>query len=264
MTRPVPAKPKDGVAWITGASSGIGAALTEHLVKAGWRVAVTARSEDRLQALAEAHPDKVFVAPADLSDAEGVEAAIARIEAEFGAVALAVLNAGVYLPVNAEAPRFEDYKRSFDINLGGTAACICALTPRMSQRGFGQIAIVSSATAFGGMPTASAYGATKAGLVNMAECLALELYRYGVLVQCITPGFVETPAQDDNAFPKPFMVSAKTAARRIAAGLKTRRFEITFPRRFTWMLKAIYALPYDWYLPLVRKQTGWDKPPEAP
>ena len=260
MSAPRPAQPSHGVAWITGASSGIGAALTRRLVRAGWRVAISARSEDKLNTLASEHDGQVFVAPADLSDAAAVHAAVARIEAEFGSIALAVLNAGIYLPVHAEAPRFEDYRKSFEVNLGGTAACVCALTPRMTARGRGHIAIVSSATAFGGMPTASAYGATKAGLVNMAECLAIELHRHGVFVQCVTPGFVETPAQDDNAFPKPFMVSAETAARRIAAGLNARRFEITFPRRFTWMLKAIYALPYSWYLPLVRKQTGWDKP----
>ena len=262
MTAPKPAKKTDGVAWITGASSGIGEALTARLVKKGWKVAVTARSEDKLKALADAHPGKVFVAPADLMDPDGVMAAVDRIESEFGEIALAVLNAGVYLPVNAETPDFEAFKKTFDINLTGTAACVSALTGRMAQRRRGHIAIVSSATAFGGMPTAAAYGASKAALVNMAECLAIELHRYGVFVQAVTPGFVETPAQDDNEFPKPFMVSADHAAKRIAQGLSAKRFEITFPRRFTWMLKAIYALPYGWSHAIVRKQTGWDTPPE--
>jgi len=196
----------------------------------------------------------------DLVDSEGVQTAVREIEAEYGTIVLAVLNAGIYLPINAEKPSFDDYRKTFDVNLSGTAACLCALTPRMSERRSGQIAIVSSATSFGGMPTSSAYGASKAALVNMAACLRIELHRFGVLCQVITPGFVETPAQDDNAFPKPFMISAAEAAKRIAVGLKSKRFEITFPRRFTWALKAIYALPYGWSLGLVRKQTGWDKP----
>lgn len=257
---PAAARPKDGLCWLTGASSGIGEALVARLVGEGWTVAVTARSSDKLKALEEAHHGKVIATPADISDAAAVEAAVAKLEAEHGPIARAILNAGIFLSVDAAAPQFEDYAKTFAVNLNGTAACLCALSPRMVKRGAGQIAIVSSATAFGGMPTASAYGASKAALVNMAECYRLELHRHGVLVQAITPGFVETPAQDDNDFPKPFMISAESAARRIISGLKTRRFEITFPRRFTWMLKAIYALPRGWHIPLVRKQTGWDKP----
>ena len=259
---PAPAKPQDGLCWVTGASSGIGEKLVERLVKTGWTVAVTARSEDKLKALEAAHPGKVIAAPADISDAEAVKAAVERLESEHGPIARAILNAGIYIPIELPDARFEDYAKTFAVNLNGTAACLCAITPRMAERQSGQIAIVSSATAFGGMPTASAYGASKAALVNMAECYRLELHRHGVLVQAITPGFVETPAQDDNEFPKPFMISADKAARRIVAGLTTQRFEITFPRRFTWVLKAIYALPRGWHINLVRKQTGWNKPAE--
>ena len=257
---PTPAKPADGLCWVTGASSGIGAKLVERLVPQGWRVAVTARSHDKLKALEDAHPGQVFAAPADVSDSEAVKAAVARIEAEHGPIARAILNAGLYIPIELPAARYEDYARTFDVNLKGAAACLCAVLPGMAERQSGQIAFVSSATAFGGMPTASAYGASKAALVNMAEACRIELHRHGVLVQAVTPGFVDTPAQDDNAFPKPFMISADTAAKRIVSGLKTKRFEITFPRRFTWMLKAIYALPRGWHINLVRRQTGWDKP----
>jgi len=257
---PAPAKPSDGLCWVTGASSGIGEKLVERLVKQGWTVAVTARSADKLEALERAHPGKVIAAAADISDANAVSAAVDRLEADHGPIARAILNAGIYLSIDAANPEFEDYAKTFAVNLNGTAACLCAVTPRMVKRRSGQIAIVSSATAFGGMPTASAYGASKAALVNMAECYAIELHRHGVLVQAVTPGFVETPAQDDNAFPKPFMISADKAARRIVSGLQTKRFEVTFPRRFTWMLKAIYALPRGWHIALVRKQTGWDEP----
>lgn len=260
--KPRAMKPSDGIAWVTGGSSGIGEALARRLAGEGWTVVISARSAGKLEDIAKAYTGRgrIIAHAVDLTDGQGVEDAVTAIEEAHGAIALAVLNAGIYLSVNAENPSFEDYKKTFDVNLSGTAACLCALTPRMSDRRSGQIAIVSSATAFGGMPTSSAYGASKAALVNMAACLRIELHRYGVLCQVITPGFVETPAQDDNAFAKPFMVSAETAAKRIASGLKSKRFEITFPRRFTWALKGIYALPYSWSLGLVRKQTGWDKP----
>ena len=257
---PRPAKPKDGLAWVTGASSGIGEALTRKLVKAGWRVVVSARSEDKLKALAAEAPDQIIPVPLDITDADAVKAAVNRIEVEHGTIVRAVLNAGVYISIKAESPSYEDYAKTFAVNLNGTAACVSAIIPKFVERRAGQLVIVSSATAFGGMPTASAYGATKAALLNMAECLRIELHRYGVHVQCVTPGFVETPAQDDNAFPKPFMVSPQKAANRMVSGMKSKRFEVTFPRRFTWILKLIYALPRGWHIPLVRKQTGWGKP----
>lgn len=264
---PRPAKPSDGVCWITGGSSGIGAALALEMAARGWTVAITARDRDKLEDVAaQAQGEgqgRIHVFPSDITGAYETELAVQGIEDRLGPIALAVLNAGVYIPVHAENPEFEDYEKTFAVNLNGTAACLCALTPRMTKRGKGQIAIVSSATAFGGMPTASAYGASKAALVNMAECHRIELHRFGVLVQAVTPGFVETPAQDGNEFPKPFMIQPEEAAKRIAQGLDSSRFEITFPRRFTWALKAIYGLPFHLALPLVRRQTGWNKSPES-
>jgi short-subunit dehydrogenase len=171
-----------------------------------------------------------------------------------------VANAGIYLPVPAPEIDVSRFRRTFEVNVLGVAHALAQVLPDMAARGEGHIHIVSSATGFGGMPTASAYGASKAALINMAECLKIELERTGVGVSLSTPGFVDTPAQTDNAFPKPFMVSPKLAAQRIVAGIQRGGFETTFPRRFTWPLKALYALPKPIYLALVRKQTGWNKP----
>ena len=125
------------------------------------------------------------------------------------------------------------------------------IVPAMLGRGQGQVLIVSSATGFGGMPTAAAYGASKAALINMAETLRIELEPLGIRVQVATPGFVETPAQDDNGFPKPFMISPERAARYLTHGLASKAVEISFPLRFTGLLKALYALPSAVYIPLV-------------
>lgn len=258
--KPQTPTPADGVAWVTGASSGIGLELVKRLVADGWTVAITARSRDTLEALAADSDGRIVSFPADMADAEAVGRTVAAIEAQHGPIALAVLNAGVYLPVNAEAPDLARFKTTFDVNLMGTAAALSALNPLMAGRRRGHVAIVASATGFGGMPTAAAYGASKAALINMAECMKIELDRWGVKVQVITPGFVETPAQDDNAFPKPFMISAEEAAKRIHKGLTRDTFEITFPKQFTLLLKLIYMLPKNWYLPLVARQTGWAKP----
>jgi short-subunit dehydrogenase len=256
----LPANPSHGAAWVTGASSGIGRAIVLELVRKGWRVGATARDVDSLKALAAGTPGSIVAAPADVSDEAQMSAAAADIEVAFGPIGLVVACAGVYLPVDADAPDLSALRKTWDVNLTGAAHAWGIVAPSMVARKEGHIHLVSSATGFGGMPTASAYGASKAALINMAECLRIELDRYKVGVSVSTPGFVDTPAQSDTPFPKPFMVSPERAAHDIVAGVMSGRFEITFPRRFTWMLKLIYALPKEIYIPLVRKQTGWEKP----
>lgn len=258
-----PARIADGCAWVTGASSGIGASLALELARRGWTVAASARGAGALAKVA-AGDARIRPVPADVTDLQSVKGAAMRIRAEIGPIGLVVCNAGVYLPVDARAPDASVYRRTFDVNLMGVAHVLEAVTPDFVARGAGHVHIVSSATGFGGMPTASAYGASKAALINMAECLKIELERCGVGVSLSTPGFVETPAQDDNAFPKPFMLSPAAAARRIADAVARGGFETTFPRRFTWLLKALYALPKPLHLPLVRRQTGWSDPAREP
>ena len=175
-----------------------------------------------------------------------------------------IANAGIYVPVDGRAPKAEEYRRTFDVNLMGVAHALELVTPPMVARRAGHIHIVSSATGFGGMPTSSAYGASKAALINLASCLKIELDRCNIGVSISTPGFVETPAQADNAFPKPAMITAENAARHIADAVARGGFETTFPRRFTWALKALYALPKPLHLPLVRRQTGWASPDREP
>jgi short-subunit dehydrogenase len=254
-----PSSPDQGCAWVTGASSGIGAALVRELSHRGWRVAMTARRVDALEALARDAPDRLFAAPADVADRAAMARAHAATNARFGPVGLLIANAGVYLPVDARAPDADRFAQTFSVNLMGVVHALENVAPSMTARGVGHIHMVSSATGFGGMPTAGAYGASKAALYNMAETFRVELDPVGVGVSVSTPGFVDTPAQDDNAFPKPFQVTAETAARRIVDGVARGGFEITFPRRFTWPLKAIYALPPPLRLPLVRRWTGWDR-----
>ncbi len=94
-----------------------------------------------------------------------------------------------------------------------------------------------------GLPTSAAYGATKAALINMAESLKFDLDKMGIRIQLINPGFVDTPATQKNEFPMPALVSPRTAAERIAAGLKSQAFEITFPKRFTYHAEAPAGSP---------------------
>ena len=125
----------------------------------------------------------------------------------------------------------------------------------MIARGRGRIAIVSSVAGYRGLPTAAYDGASKAALINLAEALKFDLDRHGVTLQLIDPGFVRTPLTAKNEFTMPFLIPAEEAAEQIAKGLRGSSFEITFPRRFTYLLKLLRCLPYRLYFPLMARAT---------
>ncbi|KQV83597.1 SDR family NAD(P)-dependent oxidoreductase [Rhizobium sp. Root1220] len=256
------ARPEHGIVWISGASSGIGRALALKLAGEGYKVAVTARDHEKLAELqteAADLPGSIVVLDGDVTSAEDMEHVLASIEYEHGAMALAIFNAGVYLPVHAEALSREVFERSFAVNLQGVVNCLIPAVRHMKAKGQGQIAIVSSVSGYGGLPTGAAYGATKAALINMAESLKFDLDKIGIRIQLINPGFVDTPATRKNEFPMPSLVSVDEAAAHISAGLKSQRFEITFPKRFTFLLKLLNLMPYSLYFWLVNRSTGWQE-----
>lgn len=260
--KPYVARPEDGVAWITGASSGIGAAVAQRLAAAGFTVAITARREEALAGVAAdvSGPGRIVPFPGDVTDAAAMEAVVGRIETELGPIALAILNAGVYLPVTGDALDRANFDKTFDVNIRGTVNCLIPASRSMQARGRGQIAIVASVAGYFGLPTAASYGASKAALINLAEALKFDFDNQGLTIQVIAPGFVDTPATADNPFPMPYLMSVGKAARRLVEGLQSGRFEVTFPRRFTYALKAIRILPYWAFFPLIGSATGWNKP----
>lgn len=258
------ATPADGAAWITGASSGIGRALALELAGAGWTVVATARSAAALETLASDARDlagRIVPMPGDVTDAPGMAAIAARIETELAPVALLVANAGIYLPQDGLAGSAEAYSQTIDVNLKGTVNVLLPVIEAMTPRRNGQIAVVASVAGYSGLPTSAAYGATKAGLINMTESLKFDLDRAGIRIQLVSPGFVDTPATADNPFPMPHLMSVEAAAKAIAEGLKGKAFEIAFPRAFVRQLKFLRLLPYRLYFPLVARATGWAKKP---
>ncbi|RAX42491.1 SDR family NAD(P)-dependent oxidoreductase [Rhizobium tropici] len=247
---PFIARPEHGVVWITGASSGIGRALALKLADEGYKVAVTARSHDKLLALqaeASALAGSIVVLDGDVTNAEDMEHTVAAIEYQHGPVALAVLNAGIYLSARGEDLNHEAFERSFAVNLHGVVNCLVPAVRHMRARGYGQVALVSSAAGYGGLPGGAAYGASKAALINMAESLNFELDRMGIRIQLVTPGYVDTPLTAKNKFEMPDIVSAQQAAEAISAGLKSSAFNICFPKSLVFRAKLLKFLPYSLY-----------------
>jgi len=234
-------------AWITGASSGIGRALALRLARAGWTVAASARNLAELQRLAaETHggTGKIVAVPLDVTRAADVGATVERIEQDIGPIALAVLNAGTHRPARAVDLGVEDFRALVELNLMGTVHCLVSVQRPMLTRGRGHIAIVSSLAGYFGLPTAAAYGMTKAGLINMTESLRPELAAAGIKLQLVNPGFVRTPLTDRNKFAMPFLIAPEAAADAFYRGLAGRRFEIVFPRRLAYAMKLFRLLPY--------------------
>lgn len=230
------------IAWVTGAGSGIGRGLAKRLAVDGWTVAVSARSGEDLLALAGEQAGIVpFVL--DVTDLDAVKAVWAQIVAGLGMPELVVLNAGTYVPVSAKDFTAEKYGANVEVNLMGTVKCLEVVMAAMRAQRSGHIAVVSSLTGYVGLPTASAYGATKAALINMCQALEPELEAEGVKLSVINPGFVDTPLTRKNEFPMPFLISTDEAVERIVKGLKSGKFEIAFPTRMSVAIRLLAALP---------------------
>jgi NAD(P)-dependent dehydrogenase (short-subunit alcohol dehydrogenase family) len=258
------ANAKDGIAWITGASTGIGRALSLVLAREGYTIAATARDEENLASLAEEAaglPGRIVPYPCDVRDEAGMADLVERIEKEIGPIALAVLNAGTYFPTRGDRLEVFNFTRTFEVNLFGTLNGLVPAADRMRERGRGHVVIVASVTSYFGWPATAAYGASKAALNNLAEALKYDFDKLNIRIQVMNPGFVDTPLVAKDKFSLPALMPVDKAASRIAEALKTGGFETTFPRRFTWFMKFLRILPQPlrfWY---VNCATGWKKRP---
>jgi NADP-dependent 3-hydroxy acid dehydrogenase YdfG len=254
--------PADGAAWITGASSGIGRSVALEMARRGWTVAVSARREAELESLAgEAAglPGRIVAHACDVTDADAVARAVGNVERAHGPIALAFFNAGIAPYIRAPDIDLAAFRQVVDVNIMGVVNGIAAVMPAMAERRAGQIAVNASIAGYGGLPKSAAYGATKAAMINMCEALKFDCDNLGLTLQLVNPGFVETPLTGKNDFPMPFLMKNEDAARRVCDGFATGGFEITFPRRFAYMLKAVNLLPYPLYFAVVGKLTGWRK-----
>lgn len=246
------------VVWITGASSGLGRQAALELAERGYRVAATARREAELDALA-AEADgmlgDITAFPGDVTDAARMAEVAEAVEHELGPIGIAILNAGSYWPLTADRFDAESLRRTFEVNVMGAALPMEHVLPRMIERGEGRIYVTSSLSGYVGLPMASAYGMTKAGLINMAESLHNELKPHGVRFGVIVPGFVKTPLTAKNDFPMPFLMEVDEAAKALVDGVLAGRFEVAFPLPFVLIMKVLRLLPYALAFPLIRWAT---------
>ena len=258
------ARPSDGLVWITGASSGIGRALSLAMAGKGYDVVASARRADALHAMiSEAGPQlgSIAAAPCDVTDRAGMADTVSRITADHGPIALAIFNAGSYWPAAGEALDIDVFEKTYTINMFGVLYGLVPVIEHMKARGRGHVVLVGSVSGYSGLPLASAYGATKAALNNMAESFKFDFDKLNIRIQVVNPGFIDTPATEKNDFRMPALMPVDDAAGAMLYGIENGGFEVTFPRRFTWLLKFLRLLPHPVYFWVIRRAMGWNGRP---
>jgi len=172
-----------------------------------------------------------------------MQAAASRIRDELGPIDVAVLSAGYWKQATGNEWDSESFNRHVQVNLIGMSNSIAAVLPEMLDRRRGVIAGISSVAGYRGLTGSAAYGATKAGQINLLESLRIQVARAGVRVITVCPGFVRTDLTASNAFPMPFIIEPDSAGRAICDGLERERAEIVFPVRMAILMKAARLVP---------------------
>ncbi len=235
--------------WIIGATEGIGAALAREWAARGNRLILSARSAVPLRRFAtELGPEHIPL-PLDVGRRDSLEAA-AKDVSRTGPLDRIVHLAALYDPGKVGEVDPERAAKIIDVNLTGSFY-VARTAPRLLRAG-GQLALCGSIAGYIGLPQGQIYSATKAGVISLAESLRAELAGR-IDVRLINPGFVDTRMTRRNDFTMPAMIPPEEAARAIISGLNARRFEVHFPRRLTWPLKLLAAIPYRLSMPLTRR-----------
>ncbi|WP_150290856.1 SDR family NAD(P)-dependent oxidoreductase [Sphingobium estronivorans] len=182
-----------GTAFITGATAGIGAASARRFVAAGWKVIVTGRRADRLEALvAELGGDKAHAIGFDMRDEAAIDAALAGLPTEFSSIDLLINNAGLALgTAPGQKADLDQWRQMIDTNITGLVTITHKLLPRLIERK-GAIINISSVAATYPYAGGNVYGGTKAFVTQFSLGLRSDLHGTGVRVTSIEPGMVET------------------------------------------------------------------------
>lgn len=246
MTMP-PDNPAAPLAFITGASSGIGQALAARFARGGYRLALVARRTAEMQAFADANgwdADRCRVYGADVSAIDSIVAAGLACLSTQGVPDVVIANAGVSIGMDtSERGDLDVMARTFALNNTGMAATFHPFVAAMVARGSGALVGIASVAAIRGLPGHGAYCASKAAVVAYCESLRGEMRGSGVAVVTVVPGYVDTPLTRENRYAMPFLLSPETFADRafdaIVAGVSYR----VIPWQMAVVAKLLRLLP---------------------
>ena len=219
---------------ITGATSGIGEALCRLASSRSFRVIACGRNVQKLEELAAL--DNVETLQFDVTDESSTRDALADVKCD-----IAVLNAGTCEYVDIDAIEPDMFHRVFEPNFFGVVNCVAAL--RASLMAGDQLVIIDSLARLLPFTRSQAYGASKAALNYLTKSLEVDLSKDKIIVQSVSPGFVETPLTDKNDFDMPMKISVEEAAEDLLSGIEKKSRNIYFPTRFSLILRLLNLLP---------------------
>lgn len=235
--------------FITGASSGIGAALARHYAAGGAQLGLFARRAEALREVASSlGPANVHCHAGDVRDAEALQAAAAAFLRDCGVPDVVIANAGVSRGTSSEHE--EDlavFREVLETNVLGMVQTFQPFLAAMRAQRKGTLAGIASVAGFRGLPGSAAYSASKAAAISYLESLRVELRGSGVAVVTICPGYIDTPMTARNPYPMPFLMRPDSAAARIARAIAARRRFYVLPRPMAVAGLVLRALPRPLY-----------------
>ena len=231
--------------FITGASSGLGAALARHYGSAGARLGLAGRRLEALQDTAAGLDARLY--QADVRDADAMQQAAAAFLNEVGAPDVVIGAAGISVGTLTEAA--EDapvFRAVMDANVLGLVHTFQPFIAAMQTNG-GVLCGISSVAGVRGLPGGSAYSASKAAATVYLEALRLELKARGIAVVTVAPGYIDTPMTQVNPYAMPFKMSPRTAANKVARCIAQRRAYAVIPWQMAWVARLLKWLPIPVY-----------------
>ena len=244
------------VAFVTGASSGLGRGLALRLAREGWAVGLAARRRDALEAVVAkigTAGGRAAAFPCDVGECASIHEAVARCARALGPVELLVVNAGVSENTVVRSFDAAGVEAILRVNFLGAVYAVEAVLPAMLERGRGHLVAVGSLAGLGGLPLSAAYSASKAALMDFFEALRMDLQDTGVAVTVIAPGYVRTPQTDRNAHPMPFLMDADEAVDLMLRAIRSRRRLAMFPWQLAWPRWIAQVLPRGLYDRVIRR-----------
>jgi short-subunit dehydrogenase len=230
--------------FITGASSGIGAALAAEFARRGATLGLLARRRAELEKLGGALPGAHHIYAVDVTDKDAVIGAARAFDAAVGGADIVIANAGISVGVKTE--HYEDlaqFERVFATNVLAMASTFHPFIAPMKMRGRGTLVGVASVAGIRGLPGSEAYCASKAAAIAYCESLRVELAKHRVRVVTISPGFVRTPLTAKNPYKMPFLIEADRFAARAADAIVAGARYRTIPWQMGVVAIMLRAMP---------------------
>lgn len=239
---------------ITGASAGLGSALARHYGEQGAILGLIARRRPELEQLSRAFPGRCSVINVDVRDAAAMRLAAADFLATRGVPEIVIANAGISAGTLTEmaedGPVFRDV---LDTNVTGMVNTFQPYVAAMRERGHGVLVGIASVAGYRGLPGAGAYSASKAAAISYLESLRVELHGSGIAVITVCPGYIATAMTAHNPYRMPFIMSAETAATKIAAIIARRKPYTVIPWQMAVVARLMHVLPRAAYDPLAAR-----------